>query len=100
MKRIILLIAVTVLLIGCGRKRIYHTYYKDIDTGTVVLEINETDSVIEATCEEFEKDSLSSEDIAYWDSLNATGAHLIVRNAERDLDTIVNHVHIVFTTQP
>ena len=58
MKKILLLIAITELLIGCGRKHIYHTYYKDIDTDTMppihdedgsvfyTLEITKVDSAI------------------------------------------------------
>jgi hypothetical protein len=35
MRKLSLIIATIVLLIGCGRKHIYHTYYKDIDTDTM-----------------------------------------------------------------
>lgn len=43
MKKILLLITVTILLIGCGRKHIYHTYYKDIDIDTMSIAIYDED---------------------------------------------------------
>ena len=58
MRKLSLIIATIVLLIGCGRKHIYHTYYKDVDTDTMppihdengsiyyTLEITKVDSTI------------------------------------------------------
>lgn len=56
--------------------------------------------VIETMCEEFASDTLTSEESAHWDSLNITqGGYLLIRGAERDLDTIVNHIHLKFRTE-
>lgn len=57
------------------------------------------DSVIERMCRDAESDSLSYEEIAKRDSLNNIGGYLPVRGAERNLDTIVNHLHFIFTTE-
>ena len=57
--------------------------------------------VIERTCMELMSDTLTLEEAAHWDSLNADGSRfLLIRRAERDLDTIINHYHVVFSTQP
>ena len=42
-------------------------------------------SVIESTCQEISSDVLTSAEVIYWDSLNAEGEYLLIRNAERDL---------------
>jgi hypothetical protein len=59
----------------------------------------ETSSVIERVCNDAASDSLSLEEIAKWDSLNSKGEYLLVRGAERNLDTVVNHLHLIFTTE-
>lgn len=57
-------------------------------------------SVIERMCHEFASDTLTPEEAAHWDSMNTTqGGYLLIRGAERNLDTIVNHVHLIFTTE-
>lgn len=33
------------------------------------------------------------------DSLNAKGEYCLVRGADRDLDTVIDHVHYIFTTE-
>lgn len=56
-------------------------------------------SVIEHVCKEVASDTLKLEEIAHWDSLNTEGEYLLIRGAERNLDTIVNHMHLIFTTE-
>lgn len=57
--------------------------------------------VIKSVCRELMSDTLTPEEAAHWDSLNADGSRfLFIRRAERDLDTIINHYHVVFSTQP
>lgn len=58
-----------------------------------------TQTVIEQACKEVSSDTLKPEEIMYWDSLNAEGEYLFIRGAERNLDTIVNHTHLIFTTE-
>ena len=57
-------------------------------------------SVIDDTIEWLSTGTFTEEEAAHWDSMNAEGGSLLIRGAERDLDTIVNHVHIVFITEP
>ena len=61
--------------------------------------MTEQDSVIERMYRDAASDSLSYEEEAKWDSLNNKGEYLLVRGAERNLDTIVNHMHFIFTTE-
>lgn len=56
-------------------------------------------STIENICQEVNSTALTSEEIAHWDSLIADGECLLVRGAERNLDTIVNHLHLIFITE-
>ena len=56
--------------------------------------------VIEEMCRDAADDVLTPEEIEWWDSMNANGATLIVRGAERELDTTVNHMHFKFITDP
>ena len=56
--------------------------------------------VIEEMCRDAADDVLTPEEIEWWDSMNASGATLIVRGAERELDTTVNHMHYKFITDP
>ena len=58
------------------------------------------ESVIDLMCHTVEDDVLTPEEIEYLDSVNAEGTGLIIRGAERNLDTIVNHTHLVFITEP
>ena len=54
------------------------------------------ESVIETMIKSFEEDSYTEEEAAHWDSMNNEGEYMLVRGAERNLDTIVNHIHLVF----
>ena len=56
-------------------------------------------SVIERMCHVFASDTFTPEEAVHWDSMNAEGGYLLLRGAERNLDTIVNHVHLIFTTE-
>lgn len=64
-----------------------------------VLESPSQQTLIERVCQEFASDTLTIEEAAHWDSMNATmGGYLLIRGAERNLDTIVNHLHLIFIT--
>lgn len=54
---------------------------------------------IEETCWDLENDYYTPEEAAEMDSMNKTGGFLLIRGAERYLDTIVNHTRVVFITQ-
>ena len=82
MKRILIFLLV-VLITGCTKST--SPQYKD-----------DVDSIIEY----FASDSLTIEEAAEWDSMNADGGFLQIRDASRYLDTIVNHRHIVFIPEP
>ena len=57
--------------------------------------------VIESTCRELMSDTLTPEEAARWDSMHTDDSRfLLIRGAKRDLDTIINHYHVVFSTQP
>ena len=57
--------------------------------------------VIENTCRELMSDTLTPEEAARWDSMHTDDSRfLLIRGAERDLDTVINHYHVVFSTQP
>ena len=97
MKKIIVLLLL--VLLGFG---LYVSY---LPTGTTAEEeidsvcIPKDTGVIAFMCKQAEEDCLSVEETAYWDSMNEQGEYLLVRGAERDLDTIVNHLHMVFITE-
>ena len=55
--------------------------------------------VIEETCRGYASLYFSPEEAAHMDSMNEDGGYLLVRGAERYLDTIVNHVHLIFVTE-
>lgn len=78
-------IFLTVMLAGCS--------------ASTRQKVTEQDPVIERMCRDAASDSLSHEEKAKWDSLNNKGEYLLVRGAERNLDTIVNHLHLIFTTE-
>ena len=59
-----------------------------------------SEPVISETCNDFAYMTYTPEEAAHWDSMNADGGYLLIRGAERVLDTIVNHIHIVFITEP
>lgn len=56
----------------------------------------DTNTTIGFICDMFDRDLLSPEEIAHWDSLDD---YLLIREAERNLDTTVNHIHIKFITE-
>jgi len=87
MRKIFLFFTI-LLALGCQRHSVH-----------VQQEVKQQ-SVIEDVCKDFSQDVLTSEEIAHWDSMNAEGGYLLVRGAERNLDTIVNHLHLIFTTEP
>lgn len=58
------------------------------------------ESVIESMCKDAMRDTFTAEEAAHWDSMNARGIGLLIRGAERNLDTIVNHYHFIFITEP
>ena len=71
--------------------RIYcDTGLVDMDTTTVIGEV-----VNWANAERYTK-----AEMAHFDSMNAEGGFLLIREAERHLDTIVNHLHIIFIPEP
>ena len=57
-------------------------------------------SVVESMCRDAMRDTFTAEEAAHWDSMNAEGGYLLIRGAERNLDTIVNHYHFKFITEP
>ena len=92
MKQIIL-IAVLFLLIGCNntKKQIFQS-----ETSV----INNTDTVtIQEIVDWCNSTEWTAEEAQHMDSLNKEGQGLPVKCAERDLDTIINHYHIIFTTK-
>ena len=100
MKKIIPLLAIILLaMVSCHRQKSSVT--KDglvNDTIQSFLDEDNAPIKIEEVCKDAEKDILTPEEAAHWDSMNAEGGHMLIRNAERNLDTIVNHLHMVFTT--
>ena len=84
MKKLVILLTI-LMLVGCIQKT--QTNNKA------------NDSVIEAVIKSYAYDSLSPEEAAHWDSMNADGGYMLVRGAERHLDTIVNHLHIISITE-
>ena len=56
-------------------------------------------SVIEDTIEWLTSGTFTKEDAAHWDSMNAEGGYLLIRGSERNLDTIINHTHVIFITE-
>ena len=60
---------------------------------------NDTVTVAEVV-EWLNEDTFSVEAAAEWDSMNANGGYLPIRGAERYLDTIINHYHVVFIPEP
>jgi len=62
----------------------------------------ERKGTVQSVCEDAERLVLTEEDIRELDSflLAGGGFYLLVRNADRTLDTIVNHQRFVFTIAP
>jgi uncharacterized protein YxeA len=65
MKKILFLIAMIVLLIGCSGKHTYHTYYGDIDTDTMTVAMYDSDSTYCYQVSEVIKDSFGMEYVEY-----------------------------------
>lgn len=55
--------------------------------------------IIEDVIKSYAADILTPEEAAHWDSMNAEGGYMLVRGAERYLDTVVNHLHFIFITE-
>ena len=55
--------------------------------------------VIQEVIEWMNQGKFTSEEVAYWDSMGNEGC-LFIRDAERYLDTIINHMHIVSIPEP
>lgn len=67
---------------------------------TDTVEIKDTDTVrIQDIVDWCNSDTLTVKEAQHLDSLNRVGQGLPVKCAERDLDTIINHYHIIFTTR-
>ena len=95
MKRILILLIAIASIVGCTKQSAHEAPASDMEVSSQVHE-----PVIEEMCRDAADDVLTPEEIAHWDSMNANGGRLLIRGAERNLDTIVNHLHIVFTTEP
>ena len=100
MKKIIPIIALLLLMLASCQQSGKVSRQGDLSADSVdVVADSDTMSVIESICESF-NDTLTPEEAARWDSMNANGGGLLIRGAERNLDTIVNHTHIIFITDP
>lgn len=58
----------------------------------------ERKGTVQDVCENAEATFLTDEDIAWFDAND--GGMLLIRNADRSLDTIVNHQRLIFTIAP
>jgi hypothetical protein len=97
MKKLFYIIMAAFLIAACGHQK------TSVEAEAEIQDSIESDSfrydgksVIESMCDEFAYDELTPEEIARWDSMNANGGYLLIRGAERHLDTIVNHIHLIF----
>ena len=59
-------------------------------------DLNEITAILEVV-DWANSDTLTEEEAQRFDSLNENNS-LLIRNAERELDTIVNHYHFIFIT--
>lgn len=84
LKLIFLFILSLYLLFSCSREK------------DKLLPPTET-STIDEMIEWANNQEWTEEEIAHFDSLNENYA-LLIRGAERELDTIINHYHFYFTT--
>ena len=57
MRNIVTIAIVVILLIGCNRQHIYHTYYGDIDIDTMQVALEDLDNALCYTVQVLEKDS-------------------------------------------
>ena len=79
MKQIILLILLSfVLLVGCGESK------------------KDNNKVVQHKKQSYKEyvDSINRE----LDSLTAEGCYILVRGSDRNYDTIIDHVHYIYTT--
>lgn len=90
MKKLVILLTILVL-VGCG---------KTVPTANTVNLYEDEDSlIIDDVIRFYAGDTLTPEEAAHWDSMNADGGYLLIRGAERYLDTVVNHLHFIFITE-
>jgi len=79
----------------------YGGYYHLIGDSIPLTPYEERKGFVQACCEDAEEIFLTEEDIYELDSMLLAGAvGLLVRDADRSLDTIVNHQRFVFTIIP
>ena len=105
MKKILVLILLTTTLLGCKKQQSSQTVSmtNEEQQDTIVIDPYvplDGESTIDYMCRIESNVQLTLEEAAHWDSLNSDGGYLLVRGAERDLDTIVNHIRMIFTTEP
>jgi hypothetical protein len=92
MKKLVVILILSISMIGCSGNKTSQSNTED--------SVTVSEPVIEKMCKEFSKDKLTPEEIAKWDSMNADGGYLLIRGAERNLDTVVNHIRLIFITEP
>lgn len=99
MRKIASYILVLILVIGvcCCNNRADNKSTVGVEKDSVE---KDTLSTIEFMCQDAMKMEMTKEDALYFDSMNAKGVGMYVRGAERYLDTIVNHIHMVFIPEP
>ena len=99
MKKILIPIIALLLLVACNNgNRVENSLDIDSMTDTIMHDDSlryDGKSVIDFMCDEFAYDELTPEEIARWDSMNANGGGQFMRGAERYLDTIVKHIHLI-----
>ena len=114
MRKLVLLFLI-MLAVGCGQKT--SPYFQEAHVSIEDSLMVSFDSIYKAECRRlnwtsddtskiawicaFEKTALplTEEEIAYWDSVNEEGSCVIIRDAERDLDTIINHLRYSFAAK-
>ena len=91
MKKLVILLTI-LMLVGCGYdfKVKYTPSYKDDPIRKQIEENNPIEKVEYRTLEDINREL---------DSLTAEGEYCLVRGAERNLDTIIDHIHYIFTTE-
>lgn len=94
MKKLVPIVALLILLtVGCNKSSAPQQMINEPIWG------NDTVTVAEVV-EWLNEDTFSAEAAAEWDSAGANGGYLPIRCAERYLDTIINHYHVVFIPEP
>lgn len=79
------------------KKGWYYTMLKDC---LVVEPYEKRKGTIESVCANEMKFRYSEDEIKEIDSCLVDGSYLLIRNADRSLDTIVNHQRFIFTILP